>query len=49
MRAESKVYVVIEDEEEEEDLVFTWDLYSCAAEEAPVKIDGKGELPDGPM
>lgn len=42
-RAQSKVYVPIKDNDDEEDMVFFWKLFSCALENAPVKIGEKGE------
>jgi hypothetical protein len=41
MRETLKVYVALEDDEE--DLVYHWDLYTCSSDHPPSRIDGEGQ------
>lgn len=37
------MYVSVDSDDDEEDMVYFWKLYSCAFAEVPVKVGEKGE------
>jgi hypothetical protein len=40
MRETLKVYVALEDDDQ--DLVYRWDLYTCSSDHPPSRVDGDG-------